>query len=117
MAGVKPHALLCLDKGKLTVREPWDPSLMVLTNWHGCAQQKGRVHMLASLGSTWLGLSGVVTWLLVNCMVLTLPSAPQAWQTHCRIRHKQPYIRNPGAGCLPDKGEAEAAITVSLLAS
>lgn len=36
---------------------------------------------------------------------------------HCRIRHKQPYIRNPGAGCLPDKGEAEAAITVSLLAS
>lgn len=25
MAGVKPHVLLCPDKDKLTVQEPWDP--------------------------------------------------------------------------------------------
>lgn len=110
------HALLCPDEDKLTVREPWDPSLMVLANGHERTQQKAGVHMLASLGSTWLGLSGVVTWLLVNCLMLTLPSVSQAWQMHCGIRHMQLHIENPATGCLPDKGDAQAAIAPNLLA-
>lgn len=94
------------------MREPWDPSLTVLTDEH--VQQKRRVHMPASLGSTWLGPSGVVH--LVNFM-LPLPTASQAWQRHCRARHMQPCSRSPGACCLPRKGEPQAAILVSSLAS
>lgn len=38
-----------------------DHSLMVLTNVLGRAQKKDGVHVLASLGSTQLGLAGAVT--------------------------------------------------------
>ena len=48
MAGVKAHALLCPDKDKLTVQEPWELSLMALTPGHGALSRKAEYTRLLS---------------------------------------------------------------------
>lgn len=67
MEVVKIHASLCSDRDKLTVREPWAPSLRVLTDGRGRVGQKCGGHVFASPWSTWLGPSGMVHLVTAWC--------------------------------------------------